>query len=131
MIACVAALVRVIAQKICGTVRRSFHVEQVQSPLSDGCSSSCAQLIVRPSRRGGVPVLSRAIGRSATRSCCTSLCAPASPMRPPSIRSSPRNTLPPRQVPVARPTPPPPRPPPCPTTPPPTHHPPHHTHTAT
>ena len=63
MIACDAALVRVIAQKICGTVRALFHVEQVQSPPSDGCSSSRAQSIVRPSSRGGVPVLSRAIGR--------------------------------------------------------------------
>ena len=36
--------------------------------LSDGCSSSLAQSIVRPSSLGGVPVFNRAIGRSASRS---------------------------------------------------------------
>ena len=35
----------------------------VHSSASDGCGASIAQSIVRPSSRGGVPVLSRRIGR--------------------------------------------------------------------
>ena len=63
MIAWLSRLVRVIAQKICGTVRSLFHVEQVQvapSALSEACSSSRAQSIVRPSSRGGGPLFPRA-----------------------------------------------------------------------
>ncbi len=59
-----------------------------QASLSDGCSASRAQSIVRPSSRGGVPVLSRAIGSEASRSWLASTCAEASPIRPPS--SAPR-----------------------------------------
>src|SRR3546814_3635138 len=62
-------LVRVIAQKICGSGRRAVNADIVQSFSSDGCSGNAAQLIVRPSIRGGVPVLSLPMGSPAARSC--------------------------------------------------------------
>ena len=74
----------------------------VHNPSSLGCTSSFAQLIVRPSRRGGVPVFRRAIGNPAPRIWSASLSAEDSPIRPPSNRSSPRNNFPPRKVPVAK-----------------------------
>ena len=63
MISWVRALVRVIAQNSCGAVRPALIGDIVQSPSSDGWRSRPAQSIVRPSSRGGVPVLSRASGR--------------------------------------------------------------------
>src|SRR3546814_5025857 len=68
MIAWVRALVRVIAHVSCGKARPVLIGDIVQPSPSEGWRSSAAQSIVRPSRRGGVPVLSRVIGRSRARS---------------------------------------------------------------
>ena len=64
MMSWLRGLVRVIAQNTCGL--RRCRCERRHRPVSpsEGCSSSRAQSIVRPSSRGGVPVLSRAIGKS-------------------------------------------------------------------
>ena len=102
IISCVWALVLDIAQNNCGIARRRRIADMVQFSLSDGWVSNFDQSIVRPSRRGGVPVLRRAIGRSAPRNCSERSKAESSPTRPPSSRSSPRNSFPPRNVPVAR-----------------------------
>src|SRR3546814_3942972 len=59
MIAWVRALVRVIAHASCGKARPVLIGDIVQPSPSEGWRSSAAQSIVRPSRRGGVPVLSR------------------------------------------------------------------------
>ena len=102
MMSCVWALVRDIAQNNCGTDRRWRIDDIVQSSSSEGCISKRDQSIVRPSSRGGVPVFNRAMGKSAPRNCCANSMADASPTRPPSSRSSPRKSLPPRNVPVAK-----------------------------
>ena len=102
IMSCVWLLVRDMAQNNCGTVRRLRIADIVHSSPSEGCISSRAQSMVRPSKRGGVPVFKRDIGKSACLSCCESNMAESSPTRPPSSRSSPRNNLPPRNVPVAR-----------------------------
>ena len=102
MMSWVALLVRDMAQNNCGTNRRSRIDDMVQQSSSEGWISNLDQSIVRPSIRGGVPVFKRAMGRPAVRNCCDNNIADASPTRPPSSRSSPRNNFPPRNVPVAR-----------------------------
>ena len=49
------------AAAICGVVIFSVRKEKGTGGSSPGCISSAAQSMVRPSRRGGVPVLSRPI----------------------------------------------------------------------
>jgi len=102
MISWVVLFVLVTAQKTRGVSRRVDKGDIVQPSSSDGCSVNVAQLIVRPSKRAGVPVFNRAIGRPASRICWPRLTAAASPVRPPSSASSPRNNFPLRKVPVAK-----------------------------
>ena len=64
-------------------LRKWLIADIVQSCPSDSCRSSRPQSIVRPSSRGGVPVLSRASGRPRARSCTASSVAARSPTRPP------------------------------------------------
>ncbi len=59
MISCVAAVVRVMPHSICGLSIRAVRNENGSGGSSPGCISSDAQSMVVPSRRGGVPVLSR------------------------------------------------------------------------
>ena len=59
MTACVAGVVVVMWQAICGVVIRSVRNENGGGGSSPGWLSSPAQSIVLPSSRGGVPVLSR------------------------------------------------------------------------
>ena len=68
MMSWVAAVVRVIAQASCGSRRCGVDGDIVQGSLSEGCSSSRAQSIDRPSSLGGVPVFIRAIGSAKLRS---------------------------------------------------------------
>ena len=100
MTSCVARLVRVIAQNNCGMTRLPSG-DRVQLSLSDICISRRLQSMVRPSRRGGVPVLRRATQRSSARSCWPRTVAAGSPARPPSVTESPQNICAPRNVPVA------------------------------
>ena len=60
MIACVAGVVPVMWQAICGVAMRSVSVEKGSGGSSPACASSAARSMVRPSSRGGVPVFSRA-----------------------------------------------------------------------
>src|SRR6516225_12344850 len=59
MTACVAGVVVVMWQGTCDVVMASVIKENGGGGSSPGWTSSPAQLIVRPSSRGGVPVLSR------------------------------------------------------------------------
>ncbi len=59
MMSCVAGVVAVMWQGICGVVMRLVRNEKGGGGSSPCCASSPAQSIVRPSSRGGVPVLSR------------------------------------------------------------------------
>ena len=59
MMAWVASVVVVMPQAICGLAIRSVRNENGTGGSSPGCISRLAQSIVRPSRRAGVPVLSR------------------------------------------------------------------------
>ena len=59
MISWVRSLVRVIAQRNCGCPNAVVERRHRPGSASLGCSSVRAQSIVRPSSRGGVPVLSR------------------------------------------------------------------------
>ena len=101
MIACVRALVRVIAQRICGFRTPSSSDDMVQSCSSLGCSTSRAQSMVRPSSRGGVPVFNRPWPRPTSRIWPANATEPRSPRRPPSTTSSPTNMRASRNVPVA------------------------------
>ena len=67
MMSCVAAVVRVMWQSTCGVVIAAVIVENGSGGSSPGCRSRLAQSIVRPSRRGGVPVFSRPSRRPGAR----------------------------------------------------------------
>ena len=59
MMACVAAVVWVMAQATCGVVIRSVRNENGTGGSSPGCCSRASQSIDDLARRGGVPVLRR------------------------------------------------------------------------
>ncbi len=89
-------------QTICGVVIGPVRNEKGNGGSSPGCTSSPRQSIVRPSSRGGVPVLSRPSAKPARRKVCDRPSDGASPTRPAGIFSSPIWISPPRKVPVVR-----------------------------
>ncbi len=101
MTSCVRRLVRVMAQASWGRLTPSSSTDMVHSSASLGCSSSRAQSMVRPSRRGGVPVFNRPCPRPMSRIWLASAADARSPRRPPSTTSSPTNIRASRKVPVA------------------------------
>ncbi len=64
MMAWVASVVWVTWQTVCGVVMASVRNEKGCGGSSPCCTWSASQAIVRPSRRGGVPVLSRPMRKS-------------------------------------------------------------------
>ena len=93
-----AASVAVMWQAICGVVIRSVRNENGSGGSSPGCSSSPAQSMVRPSSRGGVPVLSRPEREAAAaRASRDRPSDGASPTRPAGIFSSPMWIRPPQE----------------------------------
>ena len=83
MISWVAALVWVIQQGSWrGCVSREPRNEKTGSGVSPGCSTQRLKSMVRPSRRGGVPVLSRPTGSDSSRSRAASDSDGGSPARP-------------------------------------------------
>ena len=101
MISCVASVVWVMSQAICGVVIRSVRNENGTGGSSPGCRSRPSQSIVLPSSRAGVPVLRRPSARpSAGKPRRDSLSAGASPTRPAGILLSPMWMRPLRNVPV-------------------------------
>ena len=68
MMAWVASVVVVTPHSICGLAIRPVRNENGTGGSSPGCISRPAQSIERPSRRAGVPVLSRPSRRSSARS---------------------------------------------------------------
>ncbi|MDT4865753.1 hypothetical protein FQZ97_1005760 [compost metagenome] len=100
MMAWVSGVVRVIPQSICGVVILSVIKENGTGSSSADCISRLCQSIVRPSRRGGVPVLSRPTAKPRPRKVSESPSAGFSPMRPAGIFFSPIWIRPFRNVPV-------------------------------
>ena len=102
MIWWVVSLVWVIPQAICRASGALDRKEKSVGSSSPGWLSSRAQSIVRPSRRGGVPVFRRPRGKS--KPCIRSANAidGASPMRPAAKLSSPIRMRPRRNVPLVR-----------------------------
>ena len=62
MMSWVRALVWVMPQATCGTTGASLRKLSITGSSSPSCRSSRSQAMVRPSRRGGVPVLRRPMG---------------------------------------------------------------------
>ena len=89
MTACVAGVVVVMWQTTCGVVMRSVMKENGGGGSSPGWTSSPAQSIVRPSSRGGVPVLSRPSAKPQRASVRDRPSDGCSPTRPAGIFSSP------------------------------------------
>ena len=100
MMAWVASVVVVTPQLICAFSIRSVRNEKGMGGSSPACISRLAQSIVRPSRRAGVPVLSRPSRRSSASSRWERPLAGGSPWRPAGVFSSPRWIRPRRKVPV-------------------------------
>ncbi len=83
MMSCVRALVCVTQHGRCsGCMSRVPMNENTGAGSSPGCTSSTEKSIVRPSRRGGVPVFSRPTGSSSSRNRAPSRLAGGSPARP-------------------------------------------------
>src|SRR6185312_8660878 len=102
MMACVASVVCVMWQTTCGVVIFSVKNEKGCGGSSPCCTWRPFQLMVRPSRRGGVPVLSRLMRRPSPYSRSDRPRAGASLMRPAGILRSPIWIRPRRKVPVVR-----------------------------
>ena len=102
MMAWVAAVVRVMAHWICGFSMASVSAENGSGGSSPGCISRRDQSMVRPSSRGGVPVLSRPRVNPSRSKVSDSPIAGASPTRPAGVRCSPIWMRPRRKVPVVR-----------------------------
>ena len=100
MMAWVSAVVRVMAQSICGRAMRSVSAENGSGGSSPGCISSFDQAMVRPSSRGGVPVLRRPSAKPTRSSASDRPTAGASPTRPAGVCCSPIWMRPRRNVPV-------------------------------
>ena len=79
---------------------RSVSTENGSGGSSPGCISSAAQSMVRPSSRGGVPVLSRPSAKPSRSSVRDRPSAGASPTRPAGVWRSPMWMRPRRKVPV-------------------------------
>ena len=100
MMAWVASVVVVTPQLICAFSIRSVRNEKGTGGSSPACISRLAQSIVRPSRRAGVPVLSRPSRNSSASRRWERPLAGGSPWRPAGVFSSPRWIRPRRKVPV-------------------------------
>jgi hypothetical protein len=100
MIACVCALVRVIQHGTWrGCIARVPMNENTGVGSSPGCVSSPLKSIVRPSRRGGVPVFNRPTGSDSSRSFAPSV-SPADRPRARLVVLEPDVDEPERNVPV-------------------------------
>jgi len=101
MMSWVRALVWVIQQGswrgCCARLPRKENTGTGSSPC---CSARREKSMVRPSRRGGVPVLSLPAGRASSRRRAASRAAGSSPMRPAAKCSSPTWIRPARKVPA-------------------------------
>ena len=102
MMAWVAGVVRVMPHWTCGFAMALVRNENGVGGSSPGCISSAGQSIVLPSRRGGVPVLSRPKVRPIASRVLDRPRAGASPTRPAGILRSPMWIRPRRKVPVVR-----------------------------
>ena len=101
MISCVRSLVWVIQHAICGGCIARVPMKLITGAgSSPGCRSSCEKSTVRPSSRGGVPVLRRPAGSASSRRRRPRVFAGGSPARPASKCSSPTWISPDRKVPV-------------------------------
>ena len=98
----VRSFVCVIPQLIWRAIGRSLRKENIVGSSSPGCCSSLLQSIVRPSRRGGVPVFSLPRSRPSPISCAASRKDGSSPIRPPARRSGPMCMTPFKKVPAVR-----------------------------
>ena len=96
----VASVVRVMPHWTWRLSMRSVSTENGSGGSSPGCISSAAQSMVRPSSRGGVPVLSRPSAKPARSSVRDRPSAGASPTRPAGVWRSPMWMRPRRNVPV-------------------------------
>ena len=88
--------------EICDAVVFLDRNENNVGSSSPGCISRIDQSIVRPSSRGGVPVLSRPNGRPNPSSRSAILTDGFSPMRPPGCATSPIWITPRKNVPVVK-----------------------------
>ena len=79
---------------------RSVKKENGVGTGSPGCSSNRDHSIVRPSRRGGVPVFNRVHCKAKVLNCAPSVLEGASPFRPQAYRCSPTCARPFKKVPV-------------------------------
>ena len=84
-----ATVVRVIPQEICGLSIVPVRAEKGSGGSSPGCISNAPQSIVRPSSRGGVPVLRRPSGKPWRCNVADRPSDGASSMRPAGIVLSP------------------------------------------
>src|SRR5262245_61077423 len=96
----VAALVRVMPHWTWGLSMRSVSIENGSGGSSPGCISTAVQSMVRPSSRGGVPVLSRPSANPSRCKVSDRPSAGASPTRPAGVCRSPMWMSPRRKVPV-------------------------------
>ena len=82
-------------------MRAALEYENSSGTALGACTAMRLASTVVRSMRGGVPVFRRRVGNPSARSAWASPIAGASPKRPSACTTSPRNVLPPRNVPVA------------------------------